>query len=106
MIMIMIIIICLLVPLLGVSLYFNFKFGTTILQLQDAVEESLDILDERYESVNKILDIPLYSDSPEIRSVCDDIRTTRDSILYIANIMVGTEMETFQEAEEETNIES
>jgi len=104
--MIMIIIICLLVPLLIASLYFNFKFGTTILQLQDAIEESLDILDERYESVNKILDIPLYSDSPEIRKVCEDIRTTRDSILYIANIMVGTEMETFQESEEATNIES
>jgi hypothetical protein len=104
--MIMIIIISTLVLLLGVSVYFSIKFGMTILRVQDALEESLDILDERYESVNKILDIPLYSDSPEIRKVHDDIRTTRDSILYIANIMVGVDVETFLEPQEETNIES
>ena len=74
-----------LVLFLSISLYFNFKFGRIILKIQDAIEESLDVLDERYASMSKILEIPIFFDSLEVRQVISDIEKSRDSILYVAN---------------------
>lgn len=62
-----------------------YKFGVLLLTIQDAIEESLDILDERYASITQILQKPVFFDSLEIRQVLDDISKTRDAILYIAN---------------------
>ena len=73
------------VPLLCVSIYFNIKFGMTILQFEDTVEECLDIIDERYRSISKVLEIPIFFDSVEVRQVVNDISATRDAILIIAN---------------------
>ena len=69
---------------LCVSLYFVVRFGLVILKIEDAIEESLDVLDERYRSIAEILEIPLFYDSPQIRQVVDDIRKSRDSVLKIA----------------------
>jgi hypothetical protein len=62
-----------------------------ILNVQDSIEQSLDILDERYESMSKILEIPIFFDSVEVRQVVDDIRVSRDSILKIANSLVSVD---------------
>ena len=70
--------------LLCASFYYNFKFGIIILNLQESIEESLDILDEKYSSISKILETPVFFDSLEVRSVLDDIGRSRDAILYIA----------------------
>jgi len=70
--------------LLCISFYYNFKFGILLLNLQESIEESLDILDEKYNSISKILEIPVFFDSLEVRSVLDDIRRSRDAILYVA----------------------
>ena len=71
--------------LLCVSLYFNYKFARVILRMEDAVEESLDRLDTRYMSISKILEVPLFYDSPQIRQVIDDIKQCQQSILFVAN---------------------
>jgi hypothetical protein len=71
--------------LLVTSLYYLIKFALIILKIEDAVEETLDILDERYRSISKILEIPLFYDSPQIRQVIQDVKSTRDSLLLIAN---------------------
>ena len=71
--------------LLVVSLYYNYKFGRTLIKMEDALEISLDRLDERYESIAQILEIPLFYDSPQIRQVISDIRQCQDSILFVAN---------------------
>ena len=68
-----------------VSLYYNYKFARVILRVEDAVEESLDSLDERYTSIQKVLDTPLFFDSPQVRQVISDITLSRDAILYVAN---------------------
>ena len=60
-----------------------------VLRVQDSIEETLDILDERYESISKILEIPLYNDSPEIRRIHGDISHCRDAILFIANKLIA-----------------
>ena len=94
------IIIILLFVLAAVGIYFSVRFGLVILKVQDSIEESLDVLDERYESISKILEIPLFYDSPEIRKVVDDIRQTRDAILVIAN-SIGASVDLDNEEEGE-----
>lgn len=73
--------------LLLVSLYFNYKHGMLLLQIVDRIESSLDILDERYASISNILQIPLFYDSPQVRAVLDDVKTCRDAILRVANLI-------------------
>ena len=85
--------------LLCISLYYNYKFGRTLIRMEDALEESLDVLDERYRSVSEVLQIDLFYDSPQIRQVVSDIRQCQESILYVAN-EIGR-LEEIQDGEEE-----
>jgi hypothetical protein len=59
------------------------------LKVEDAVEECLDILDERYTSISNVLEIPLFDDSPQIKTVHTDIKRSRDAILNIANVLTN-----------------
>ena len=69
--------------------------------MEDALEESLDVLDERYRSVSDVLKIDLFYDSPQIRQVVSDIKKCQDSILYVAN-EIGR-LEEIQDGEEESS---
>jgi len=71
--------------LLVISAYYNYKFGRVLIKMEDALEVSLDKLDDKYESISKILEIPLFYDSPQIRQVVNDIKECQNSILYIAS---------------------
>lgn len=71
--------------LLIISIYFNYKFGIIIINLQDEIEECLDALDERYSTFAKILEKPVFFDSVEIRQVIQEIKHSQDLILKIAN---------------------
>jgi len=73
----------------AVATSFAIKFGMLILRVEDAIEDSLDVLEERYTSVNEIIEIPLFSDSPQIRQVHHDLRRSRDAILSIAHILIN-----------------
>lgn len=75
--------------LLLVSLYYNYKLARIILRVEDAMEISLDSLDRRYESMQKVLDTPLFFDSPQVRQVITDITESRDAVLYVANQLAG-----------------
>lgn len=70
-----------------VTAAYLYRFMKIVLAVQDAVEESLDVIDKRYVSISKVLQIPLFYDSPEIKRVHDDIRASRDSLLFIANLI-------------------
>lgn len=71
--------------LLGISVYFNVKFGIIILRMQDTIEDCLDALDERFQVFSRILEKPVFFDSPEIRQVIQEIRTSQEILLKIAN---------------------
>jgi len=77
------------IGLLAVSFYFNYKHGVLIIKIIESIEDSLDILDEKYSSVSEILEIPLFYDSPQIQQVVADLGDSRDAILKVANL-VGT----------------
>jgi len=80
-----------LLPMCIVSIYYNIKHGLLILKTTDSIEQALDLLDARYTSINKVLEIPLFYDSPQIRQVLDDIEGSRNAILQVANYMAHIE---------------
>jgi hypothetical protein len=85
--------------------YYTYKMALAMLRVQDAVEESLDVLDKRYESISKILKIPLFYDSPEIKKTVEDIRRSRDAILYVAKQLTSIQEDEEELGNEESNKE-
>ena len=71
------------------GIYFSIKFAIVILRIQDTIEESLDIMDERYASITKVLETPLFYQSPEVQRVLRDIKATRDAILSCAQALTS-----------------
>ena len=86
----------------AVSFYFNIKFARIILKMEDDIGECLDILDEKHKSLAKILEIPIFFDSPQVRQVVQDIKNAKGSLLYIANRLSSISIE----KEENINAES
>ena len=82
---------------MAVKLY---TLGTTVLRVQDVLEESIETFDNRVESIEGILAIPLFSDSPEIKSLQRDMIACRDATLDIAYALSNTMNKEEQEAEE------
>ena len=85
----MIILTIILFLLLLLVSFYCIKFAILIINLQEGIEDSLNIIDEKYESLNKILEIPVFYDSPEIKKVISDLEETRLALLYIANLMTN-----------------
>ena len=73
----------------AVSLYYTFKFANIILRVEDAIEASLDSLDERYATLNEIIETPLFYNSPEVMKVLNELTATRDSVLLVANNLIS-----------------
>lgn len=67
------------------SLYYLFKFSLILIRVEDSIEDSLDILDDRYKKMTEILEVPVFFDSIEVRNCIAEIRKSRDAILYVAN---------------------
>ncbi len=84
-----------------IATYFAVKFAMLILRVEDAIEDSLDVLDERYESITEVLEIPLFHDSPQIRQVHTDLRRSRDAVLSIAHILIDDFNEIEDDKDEE-----
>lgn len=83
----------------GVVLY---RIGTTVLRVQDTLEESLETIDDRVDSIDKILDVPLFSDSPEIKRLRNDMLSCKDAILDIAYSL----SDSMRQQESDTDVES
>ena len=79
--------------LLSISIYFNVKHGLLILNMVESIESCLDVLDEKYNNMSKVLEIPLFYDSPQVKKVVEDIKSCRDSLLGVANELVEVQKE-------------
>ena len=73
-----------LLVILGLSIYVNIRLGTTILKMEDTIEECLDVIDDKYNSMSEILKRPLFYDSPEVKVVVEDIKIVRESLHAVA----------------------
>tara|TARA_R110000744_G_scaffold20477_1_gene53777 strand:+ start:2530 stop:2841 length:312 start_codon:yes stop_codon:yes gene_type:complete len=83
-----------------IATYYCIKFARALLKTTESIEVALDIFDTRYASISKILQIPLFYDSHEVRQVLTDIEQCRDAILQVADI-VG-KIEQIEEADGES----
>ena len=70
------------------SIYFCIKFAIIIIKMQEVIEESLDIIDQKYNNLSRILEIPLFHNNTEIKNAIKEVQETRDVLLYIANQLV------------------
>ena len=64
--------------------YYCLKFAMIVLRVQDSIEQSVDLIEEKYESMSEILSRPLFYDSPEVRRVVEDISEVRQSLNQVA----------------------
>ena len=62
-----------------------YQFSIVIMDIEDAIEESLDILNEKYSKMNEIIQKPVFFDSIEVRQVISEIKDCHNAILIIAN---------------------
>lgn len=69
------------------SVFYLFRFSILIIKMQDALEECIENLDAREKSISKILEIPLFFDSPEIRRVLDEIKESKNTIVKVAQTL-------------------
>jgi hypothetical protein len=85
--MISILIICLIFLLILTTFfaYKVYKFSILILNIESQIEDSLTILEERYESIGRILEKEIFFDSIEVRQVIADIKASHNAIILIAN---------------------
>ena len=78
-------VIILLIGLLLACLVKLYRFSLILLELEDSIEESFDILDHHQKKMKSILEKPIFFDSVEIRQVVSDIRSCHNAVLVIAN---------------------
>lgn len=72
------------------SLFFMFKFGRILIEIEDNLENALDRLDNSQQVITDILEIPVFYDSVEVKSVISEIERSRDTIIDIANNLTRT----------------
>lgn len=75
----------LLVGLSSFLAYAYYKLGVKVLELEEQVEDSLDILDECYTRVSDVVSMPIASDDPNVMAVVNDVRSCKEAILVVAN---------------------
>ena len=85
----MTILITILSVLLMLATYYCIKFALIIIKIQENLEESIDIIEEKYERINEILEIPVFYDSPEVKKVVEDLNQVRLSLLYVGDLMTS-----------------
>ena len=75
------------------SVYFCIKFALVIIRIQSEIENSLDVIDSKYNNISKILEIPIFFDSPEIKRVLKELEDARNSLIYVANELTSSNIE-------------
>lgn len=62
-------------------------------ELGTQIDESLSILNDSYQKISQVVELPVASDDPFVKEVIADIRHVRDAILLIANKIVSFDQE-------------
>ena len=84
---------------LAVSIRYNVKFANIILNVEDAIEESLDVLDENFLQLQTLSEKDIFFDSPEVRQAVSTISSSKDAILYVANILASIDSNAIQDSD-------
>lgn len=71
----------------AITVFYLFRFSMIILKVQDSLEECIENLEQRQQAISKILEIPLFFDSPEIRRVLEEIKASKNEIINVAQVL-------------------
>jgi len=80
----MLIAVVILTVLVGILSYAVFRMARTIFGFEDGLTTAIEKIEESYEVINRILERPLFLDSPEVREVHRQIGMVNDYLLDIA----------------------
>ena len=80
----MLIAVVILTILVGILSYAVFRMARTIFGFEDGLTTAIEKIEESYEVINRILERPLFLDSPEVREVHRQIGMVNDYLLDIA----------------------
>jgi hypothetical protein len=69
---------------LGAACFYLIKFAKIIFIVEDAINESIIILNASQNQITLILETPIFFDSSEIRRALQEIERSRDSIITVA----------------------
>ena len=75
--------------LLVISIFYAIKFALIIIKMQDSIEDCLNEIDNKYNNISNILEIPIFYDSPEVKRVLSDIKDVKVSLMYVANTLTN-----------------
>jgi hypothetical protein len=67
------------------SSYYCFKFAMIIIEISEAIEDALDVIDINYNNISRILETPVFHDSYEVKSAVRNLESARNSLLVAAN---------------------
>ena len=81
----------------AIAIRLLYKLGVIMLKVEDQLESSLEIVDGRIDAMQKILEVPLFSDSPEIKRIHTDMMTCKDALIGVANSLTNSAIETVEE---------
>ena len=70
------------------SVRLNLKYAEKFEEIIDQIDVSLDILDTQYQRAAAKAELEVLSDEPVVRDLIDDIKSSRDAILLVANLIV------------------
>jgi hypothetical protein len=70
------------------SAYFSIKFALIVLKTEEKLTNALDAIDEEYMEISKVLEKPVFFDSPEIKQVIKSIDNVRSTFLNISNYII------------------
>lgn len=77
---------------LGVGLFIstrkNLQLDDKYEEMAEQVEDSLDILNECYQRIAKVAEMPVTSDDPIIQQLVGDIKYAKHAVLLVANKIV------------------
>lgn len=73
-----------LILLLAFFIFYCIKFAKIIINLQEKLELSLDVIEEKHLIISNILKRPLFYNSQEIRQVLKEIEDVKNSLHLIA----------------------
>lgn len=82
-------------------IYYCIKFALIIIKMQEVLEESLDKIDNKYQRISDILEIPLFFDSPEIRRLLLEIKDIKNIILEISSNLTSFNKDKIKEIDSE-----
>ena len=69
----------------AISIFYLYRFSITILNIESEIENSLDQLEESYQSISKVLEIDVFFDSVEVRKVINEIKNSKIAVHSAAN---------------------